>query len=112
MAKTSNKNVRQKRQCKQTLTSKLYLLEQCDQIGRFFCTLGNFLKPLALINLPKSLTFLGNFCKGVKIYHFCSEIIFGQLLQTFGDFHLVTLLPSLWMIERVIEQLIDSSTVE
>ena len=22
------------------------------------------------MNLPKSLTFLGNFCKGVKIYHF------------------------------------------
>ena len=45
-----------------------------------FCTLGNFLKPLATINLPKSPTFLGNFCKGVKIYHFTSEIIFGQLL--------------------------------
>ena len=50
-----------------------------------FCTLGNFL------NLPKSLTFLGNFCKGVKIYQFFSEIIFEQLLQTFGDFFLVTL---------------------
>ena len=23
---------------------------------------------------------LGNFCKGVKIFHFTSEIIFGQLL--------------------------------
>ena len=34
---------------------------------------------LAKINLPKSLTFLGNFCK-------CVKIIFGQLLQTFGDF--------------------------
>ena len=45
-----------------------------------FCTLGNFLKPWAAINLPKSPTFLGNFCKGVKIYHFSSEIIFGQLL--------------------------------
>ena len=45
-----------------------------------FCTLGKFLKPLATTNLPKSPTFLGNFCKGVKIYHFYSEIIFGQLL--------------------------------
>ena len=45
-----------------------------------FWTLGNFLKPLATINLPKSPTFLGIFCKGVKIYHFSSEIIFGQLL--------------------------------
>ena len=52
---------------------------------------GNFLKPLATINLPKLLTFLGTFCKGVKIYHFSSEINFGQLLQTFGDFFLVTL---------------------
>ena len=33
-----------------------------------YWTLGNFLKPLAIINLPKSPTFLGNFCKGVKIF--------------------------------------------
>ena len=58
--------------------------------------LGNFLdfgqlsNYLATINLPKSPTFFGNFCKGVKIYHFSSEIIFGQLLQTFGDIFLVT----------------------
>ena len=45
-----------------------------------FSTLGKFLKRLATINLPKSITFLGNFCKGVKIYRFSSEIIFGQLL--------------------------------
>ena len=37
-----------------------------------FCTLGNFLKPFATINLPKSPTFLDNFCKRVKIYHFSS----------------------------------------
>ena len=51
-----------------------------------FFTLGSFLKPVATINLPKFLTFLGNFCKGVKIYHFSGEILFGQLLKTFGDF--------------------------
>ena len=45
---------------------------------------GQFLKPFATINLSKSPTFLGNFCKGVKIVHFSSEIIFGQLLLTFG----------------------------
>ena len=45
-----------------------------------YCTLGNFLKPLATIILPKSSTLLGNFCKGVKIFHIFSEIIFGQLL--------------------------------
>ena len=61
---------------------------QCDQIGQFF-TLW------AIIILPKSPTLLGNFCKGVKIIHFSIEIIFGQLLQTFGDFYLVTLLTIL-----------------
>ena len=35
---------------------------------------------------------LGNFCEVVEIFHFSSEIIFGQLLLTFGDFLLVTLL--------------------
>ena len=63
---------------------------QCDQIGH---TVGNFLKHLATIILPKSPTFLGNFCKGVEIYHFSSEIIFGQLLWTIDDFFLVTLTP-------------------
>ena len=53
--------------------------------------LGQLLKPLATINLPKSPTFLGNFCESVKIYHFSNEIIVGQLLQTFGNFFLVTL---------------------
>ena len=57
-----------------------------------YWTLRNFLKTLILINLPKSSPFLGNFCKGVKIYHFSSEINFGQLLQTFCDFFLVTLI--------------------
>ena len=33
----------------------------------------------------------GNFCKGFKIFHFSSQIVFGHLLQTFGDFLLVTL---------------------
>ena len=56
-----------------------------------FWTLGNFSKPLATVNLPNSPTFLGNFCIGVKIYHFSSEIFFGQFLQSFGDFFLVTL---------------------
>ena len=52
---------------------------------------GQLLKPLATINLPKSPTILGNFCKGVKINHFSCEITFGQLLWTFGYFFLVTL---------------------
>ena len=51
-----------------------------------YWTMGKFLKPLATINLPKSPTILCNFCKGVKIYHFSNELIFGELLETFGDF--------------------------
>ena len=54
--------------------------QQCDQIGQFSLTLGKFLEPLATIDSPKSPTFLGTFCKDVKIYHFSSEVIFGQLL--------------------------------
>ena len=45
-----------------------------------YWTLSNFLKPLVTIDLPKSSTFLGNFWKCGKIYHFSSEIIFRQLL--------------------------------
>ena len=41
---------------------------------------GPFLKPLVTINLSKSPTFLGNYCKGFKIIHVSVEIIFGQLL--------------------------------
>ena len=36
----------------------------------------------------------GNFCIGVKIFQFSSEIIIGQLLETLGNFLLVTLFPS------------------
>ena len=43
-----------------------------------FCTLGNFLKPFATINLPKSPIFLGNFCNGAKIIHVSIEIISGH----------------------------------
>ena len=77
-------------------TAKLWVLCSSQSVRpdwAIFCTLGKFLKPLATTNLPKSLTFLGNICKGVKSYHFYSEIIFGQFLQTFGEFFLVTLFP-------------------
>ena len=47
---------------------------------------GQLLKPLATINLYKSLTFLGNFCKEVKMYHFSFIDIW--------QFFLVTLLPT------------------
>ena len=60
-----------------------------------FLDFGQLYKAFGKINLPKSPTFLGIFCKGVKIYHFSSEINFGQLLLTFGDFLLVTLIMSI-----------------
>ena len=53
-----------------------------------YWTLGNFSKPLATINLPKSLTFFGNFCKDVKILNFSNEIIFGQLFGHLATFYL------------------------
>ena len=40
---------------------------------------GQLFKAFGNNYLPKSLTFLGNFWVGVKIYHFSSEIIFGQI---------------------------------
>ena len=41
---------------------------------------GQLFKAFLNNYLPKSPTFLGNFYKGVKIFHFSGEIIFGQLL--------------------------------
>ena len=38
------------------------------------------------INLPNYPTFLGNFCKGVKIFNFSSEIIFGHIWKFFEWF--------------------------
>ena len=40
----------------------------------------------ATINLPKSPTYLGNFCKGVKIYRFSSEIILGNFYRHLAIF--------------------------
>ena len=45
-----------------------------------FGDLLDFGQPFKAFGNNKSPTFLGNFCKGVKIIHFSSEIIFGQLL--------------------------------
>ena len=55
--------------------------------GHLFKAFGNnYFAQIALI--------LGNFCKAVKIFHFSNEIIFGLLLQIFGNFLLVTLVVS------------------
>ena len=57
-----------------------------NALWSIFCALGNFLKPLATINLPKSLTLLGNFCKGVKIYHFLVKSFLGNFYRHLAIF--------------------------
>ena len=52
--------------------------EQCNQIGRFIGLWATFKKTLATINLPKSPTFLSNFCR--KIY-FRRERLRGNVLE-------------------------------
>ena len=64
--------------------------------------LGNFSKPVATINLPNYSTFLGNFCKCVKIFNFSSEIILGQHLRVFTS-HTALNTLSLSTTEREIE---------
>ena len=46
--------------------------EQCDQIGQLF-------KAICKNYFAQIVHIFGNFCKGVKIFHFSSAIIFGQL---------------------------------
>ena len=53
---------------------------QCDQIGRFIALWATYQSLWQQLLLPKSPIFLGIFCKGVKIFHFSNEIIFGPLL--------------------------------
>ena len=42
---------------------------------------GPLLKAFATISLPKSLTLLGNFSKGVKIYHFLLKSFLGNFFK-------------------------------
>ena len=46
---------------------------------------------LAAINLPKSPTYLGNFCGGVKVYHFLVKSFLGNFYR-----HLAILFWSHW----------------
>ena len=62
---------------------KFKMVGRIDQIGLFIALWATF----------QSLwQQLAKFCKGVKICNFSGEIIFGQLLWTFGNFLLVTLI--------------------
>ena len=83
------------------LANKLHLRQpfnlptyQCDQIWRFIGLWATFQNLWQKLIGPNLSHFVGNYCVGVKIYHFSSEIIFGQLLLTLGDFSLVTLLTN------------------
>ena len=51
-----------------------------------YYTLGNFLKPLETINLPKPPTFLGNFCKGVKSIIFLVKSFLGNIYRNVAIF--------------------------
>ena len=55
-------------QVKRSSLPVIYQYQQCDQIGRFFCTLGKFLKPLSTIIFSKFPTFLGNFYRHLAIF--------------------------------------------
>ena len=53
-------------------------------IGQLFIAHGN--------NYIAEITnTLGNFCKGVEIFHYTTEILLGNIYRHFGDFLLVTL---------------------
>ena len=69
------------------LSIKYCSWNQCDQIGRFFCFLGKHSKLMASIILPKLPTLVGNFCKGVKIIHYSSEIILGNFYKHLAIFY-------------------------
>ena len=66
---------------------------QCDQIGQFiglWTSFESLWQQLICQNLPHSKVIFVN----VKIYHFSCEINLRQLLYTFSDFFLVTLLAT------------------
>ena len=54
-----------------------------------YWTLANFSKSMATISLLKSPTFLGNFCKDVKILHFSSKHFWATFIDIW-QFFLVT----------------------
>ena len=63
---------------------------QCDQIKRFIGLWAIFQSRWQPFILPKSPTFLGNFGKGVKIYHFLVLSFLGNFYRHLAIF-LVTL---------------------
>ena len=64
---------------------------QFDPIGRFIIIWTTFESPGQKLFCPNRQHISGNFCKGVKIFHYTRELRLGELLLTFGNFLLVTL---------------------
>ena len=60
------------------------LLTSVTRLGDW--TFGHFLKSLATINLPKSPTFLGNYCKGVKSIIFLVKSHLGNFYRNLAIF--------------------------
>jgi len=75
------------------LTSQIQLLGYAFSVTRLGDLLhfGQLFKACGINYFAQIALNLGNFCKVVKIFQLAWEIIFGQLLWTFGDFLLVTL---------------------
>ena len=71
--------------CQVSVLSNIRLLVSVTRLGDFL-EFGQLFKALATINLPKLPTFLGNFCKGVKIFNFSSGIIFGNFYGNLAIF--------------------------
>ena len=65
--------------------------QQCDRIWRFIGLWSTIQSQWQQLFYPKRPTLLGNFCKGVKIDHFSTEIFLGNLTDIW-QFFLVTLL--------------------
>ena len=75
-------------------SNTLYAATSVTRLGNLL-HFGQRFKAGGTIILP---TFLGNFCKGVKIFHFSSEIILGNFCRQFCDFFLVRLAARQWLV--------------
>ena len=102
---------------------------QDSKVGRQMCVasvtrlgdlldFGQLFKPLAIIKLPKSSTFLRKFCKVVKIYHFLLKSFlchFYRHLAIFFWSHSVQLPPGHNLLNnfysKVINGLVDNRNV-
>ena len=62
-------------------------LKQSDQIGRFIGLWATYQRLVETISLAKSTTFLGNFCKGVKIFNFLAKSFLGNFYRHMANFY-------------------------